>query len=510
MKTVEVSRLGKKIIWGKFLDSAKAVLPISIVILIASLMMGIERVFIFNFIVGDMLLIIGLAFFTIGSVASTVSIAEQIGEFIVKKRKLWLFILVAFLVGFMITVAEPALWVLADQFKAVVSQPMMILTVALGVGAFVVIALLRILKQFKLSTLFTISYAVLFLIAGIISFINPGFIPIAFDSGGVTTGPMAVPFIMALGFGISKIRGDKGSEEDSFGLIGIASIGPILSVLLLGLFYEPAVPVSDISTTFFEYLIINLIQMAIAILPFVLFFAIFQLIAFKMNRKRVIQIIIAFIYTYVGLVLFLTGANAGLVNIGTFIGNRIAGLDYNWILIPVGMLFGFLVVAAEPSVIALNRQVETVSAGAISRKFMMISLSIGVSVAIGLACLRVLTGISIWWILLPGYIIAVTLTRMTPTIFSSIAFDSGGAVSGAMTSAFLMPFALGASATIGTNVLLDAFGLVAFVAMAPLITIQLLGLFYKAKVKAFLSHADDSDIMDLKEVKHEATHINRS
>jgi len=502
--------LGKKIILGKFIDSAKAVLPISIVILIVCLIIGVEPVYLLNFIVGDILLIIGLAFFTIGSVASTVTIAEQIGEYIVKRRKLWLFMMVAFFVGFMITVAEPALWVLADQFKVVVSQPMMILSVALGVGVFVCLALLRILKQFKLSTLFIISYAVLFMIAGIISYINPGFIPIAFDAGGVTTGPMAVPFIMALGLGISKIRGDKSSEEDSFGLIGIASIGPILSVLVLGLFYEPAIPVSDTATSFMEYLVINLIQMAIAILPFVLFFAVFQCIAFKMNRKRVIQIMIAFVYTYIGLVLFLTGANAGLVNIGTFIGHHIAGLSYHWILVPIGMVFGFLVVAAEPSVIALNRQVETVSAGAISRKFMMISLSVGVSIAIGLACLRVLTGLSIWWILLPGYLIAVTLTKFTPTIFSSIAFDSGGAVSGAMTSAFLMPFALGASATIGTNVLLDAFGLVAFVAMAPLITIQLLGLFYKAKVKAILSQADDSDIMDLKEVKHEATHINRS
>ncbi|MFA5419961.1 MAG: DUF1538 domain-containing protein [Bacteroidales bacterium] len=461
----------------------QAVLPISLVILIISLLIGVDSKDILNFIIGDVFLIVGLAFFSIGSVASTVAIAESIGQFIVKKKRLFLFIFVAFMVGFMITVAEPALWVLADQFKTVVTEPVLILTVAVGVGLFVVIALLRILTQFKLSTLFIISYGILFIIAGIISLVNPGFIPVAFDSGGVTTGPMAVPFIMSLGLGISKARGDKSSDEDSFGLIGIASIGPILSVLFLGLFVEPSVPISDTSTTFVEYFLINLYQMAIAILPFVLFFAVFQVIAFKLNKKRVLKIIIAFLSTYVGLVLFLTGANAGLVNIGTYIGGYFGDMSWNWVLIPLGMIFGFMVVAAEPSVIALNRQVEDVSAGAISRKLMMLSLSIGVSGAIGLACLRVITGISIWWILLPGYALTILLTFFSPKIFSSIAFDSGGAVSGAMTSAFLMPFALGAASVIGTNILEDAFGLVAFVAMAPLITIQLLGLIYKSKLK---------------------------
>jgi hypothetical protein len=489
--------LGVKIILGKLLESIKATLPISVIILGVSLIIQIDTPLIISFIIGDILLILGLTLFSIGSSASMVSIAESIGIYIVKKRSLWIYILVAFLVGFMITIAEPALWVLADQFKTVVTEPVLIFSVSVGVGSFVVLALLRILTQFRLSTLFMISYFILFLVAIIVAQFNPEFIPVAFDSGGVTTGPMAVPFIMALGFGISKSRGDRASEEDSFGLIGVASIGPILSVLILGLFYEPVIPISDTSTTFMEYLVMNLIQMAIAILPFVLFFTIFQLIAFKLNKKRVITILIAFVYTYVGLVLFLTGANAGLVNIGHAIGNYFANLDFNWILIPLGMIFGFTIVAAEPSVVALNRQVEEVSAGAISRKFMMASLSVGVSIAIGLAILRVITGISIFYILIPGYILAIVLTQFTPKIFSSIAFDSGGAVSGAMTSAFLMPFALGASSTLGTNILLDAFGLVAFVAMTPLITIQLLGLIYKMKQQKIQVTDIDDDIMDL-------------
>ena len=462
-----------------------------------SIIIGIETPLIIRFIIGDLLLILGLTLFSIGSSASMVAIAESIGTYIVKKRNLWLYITVAFLVGFMITIAEPALWVLADQFKMVVKEPVFIFSVSIGVGTFVVLALLRILTQFRLTTLFIISYAILFIVAIIVAQINPAFIPVAFDSGGVTTGPMAVPFIMALGFGISKSRGDRSSEEDSFGLIGIASIGPIISVLILGFFYEPVTPISDTSTTFLQYFVANLIQMAIAILPFVLFFTVFQLIAFKLNKKRVITVLIAFVYTYIGLVLFLTGANAGLVNIGYAIGSFFASLDFAWILIPLGMIFGFTIVAAEPSVVALNHQVEEVSAGAISKKFMMASLSVGVSIAVGLSLLRVLTGIHIFYILIPGYVIALVLTIFTPKIFSSIAFDSGGAVSGAMTSAFLMPFALSASSTFGTNILTDAFGLVALVAMTPLITIQLLGLVYQLKLQKVRIAEEDNDIMDL-------------
>ncbi|MDY0210079.1 MAG: DUF1538 domain-containing protein [Acholeplasma sp.] len=488
----------QSVLVNKIKESLIAVLPVSIVILVLMPFVGVQSKDVLNFFIGIVFLVIGLALFQIGSIASMVSIAEDIGIFIIRKRNIVIFVLVAFVVGFMITVAEPALWVLADQFKSVISQPVLILSVSLGVGIFVIIALMRILFQFKLRTLFLISYGILFIIALIVSRIRPEFVPIAFDSGGVTTGPMAVPFIMSLGFGISHARGDKASDQDSFGLIGIASIGPIMSVLILGLFVTPSIPISDTSTTFIGYLIMNLIQMAIAILPFIGFFFVFQLVAFKFSKKKVYKILIAFGYTYFGLVLFLTGANAGFVNIGTYIG-RYFGQEAMWLLIPMGMVFGLLVVPAEPSVIALNRQVEEISAGAISSRFMMIALSIGVSLAIGLALLRVVTGLSIWWILLPGYVITILLTFITPSIFSSIAFDSGGAVSGAMTSAFLMPFALGASDVIeSSNVLLDAFGLVAFVAMAPLITIQVLGLIASRKRKRIISAETDDEIIELK------------
>lgn len=478
-----------------------AVTPISIIIIILSIILRLPLNLFFNFFIGNIFLVLGLTLFSIGSQHSTVAIAESIGEYVVKRKKLWFFIFIAFLVGFLITVAEPALWVLADQVKSVVIEPVMILSVAAGVGFFLIIALLRILFQFQLRILILISYGILFILAVIVTTVNPEFIPLSFDSGGVTTGPMAVPFIMSLGFGISKSRGDKSSDEDSFGLIGVASIGPILSVLVLGLFNSPTIPSLDTSTTFFEYLVLYIIQMAIAIVPFILFFLVFHIFVFKFSKSKVIKISITFFYTYVGLVLFLTGANAGLVNIGNYIGGFFGNKGFAWILIPLGMVFGFTIVAAEPSVITLNRQVEEVSAGAINRKFMMASLSIGVSLAVGLAMLRVLTGISIWWIIFPGYTLALALMFFTPKIFSSIAFDSGGAVSGAMTSAFLIPFALGAAEVSGANILLDAFGLVALVAMTPLITIQLLGFIYKVKSEKIRPVPEDDEIIELSEVK---------
>lgn len=493
--------MGKKLIYMKLMESIQAVAPISLIIVVLSIIIQVPLNLIFNFIIGNLLLIIGLTLFSIGSYQSMVAIAASIGEYLVKRRKLAFFIGIAFLVGFLITVSEPALWVLADQVKAVIIEPVIILSIAIGVGIFIIIALLRILFQFQLRILIMFSYGLLFIIAIIVHLINPEFIPLAFDSGGVTTGPMAVPFIMSLGYGISKARGDKFSEEDSFGLIGVASIGPILAVLMLGLFNSPSAPVLDSSTTFLGYLVANIVQMAIAILPFIIFFLVFQIFVFKFSQTKVIKIFIAFFYTYIGLVLFLTGANAGLVNMGYYMGGYFAGTNFAWILIPIGMIFGFTIVFAEPSVIGLNRQVEEVSAGAINRKFMMTSLSIGVSIAVGLSLTRVLTGMSIWWILGPGYILALGLMFITPKIFSSIAFDSGGAVSGAMTSAFLMPYALGAAQALGSNILLDAFGLVAFVAMTPLITVQLLGLIYKVKLKKVKSTTSDDEIINLNEVK---------
>lgn len=482
------------------MESVSAVTPLSIAIIIISLLIGTPSSLIINFIIGVVFLIIGLTLFSIGSYQSTIALAESIGDYIIRKRKLWFFILIAFSVGFFITAAEPNLWVLADQVKTVVSEPVMIVCVAFGIGSFITLAVLRILFQIRLRKLLLIVYAIVISFAVVVYLLSPEFVSLAFDAGGGATGPMAVPFILSLGYGISKARGDKSSDEDSFGLIGIAAIGPIVAVLFLGLFNSPTVPEMDLSTTFFGYFVLSLSQMAIAILPFIAFFLAFHFLVFKYKKTKVLKTLIAFLYTYIGLVIFLTGANAGLVNIGHYIGSYLGNNGFSWALVPIGMLFGFTIVAAEPSVLALNHQVEEVTAGAINRKVMMIALSIGVSVAIGLSMIRVLTGISILWFLLPGYAIALGLSFITPKIFTSIAFDSGGAASGALTTAFLTPFAFGAADVLNANILLDAFGLIAFVVMAPLITIQLLGLIYKIKLEKINVAAVKDEVINLSEV----------
>ena len=316
---------------------------------------------------------------------------------------------------------------------------------------------------------------------------------VAFDSGGVTTGPMTVPFIMAFGIGISAIRSDKHAADDSFGLVSLCSIGPIIAVLILGMIYKPDsasyvptfIPEIDNSVElwglFTEALPTYIEEMAVSLLPIVVFFAIFQLISRDINKKALIKIIIGLVYTYVGLFLFLTGVNVGFMPAGNYLGHVIAGLPYSWIIVPIGMIIGYFIVLAEPAVFVLTKQVEEITSGAISGKAMGLSLSLGVSASLGLAMIRVLTGISIMWFIIPGYAVALILTLFVPKIFTAIAFDSGGVASGPMTATFLLPFAMGACDALGGNIVADAFGVVAMVAMTPLITIQILGMVYKIK-----------------------------
>ena len=353
------------------------------------------------------------------------------------------------------------------------------------------VALLRILFQIPLNGLLIASYIVIFALA---AFAPKDFLAVAFDSGGVTTGPMTVPFIMALGLGVSSTRSDGKAGEDSFGLVALCSVGPILAVLVLALVYQAAgayvpnlVPEAgdsrELCRLFAQGFPVYAREMGAALAPIAAFFAVFQVVSLRMPRKNVLKIVVGLLYTYVGLVLFMTGVNVGFLPAGTYLGRQIAALDQNWVLIPIGMLMGWFIVQAEPAVHVLNRQVEELTSGAIPGKAMSTSLSIGVAVSIGLAMLRVLTGVSIFVLLVPGYLCAIGLSFVVPKIFTAIAFDSGGVASGPMTATFLLPFAMGACETLGGNVVTDAFGVVAMVAMTPLITIQLLGLAYKWKLR---------------------------
>ncbi len=474
----------------KLKETLKAVLPIIAIVLILSFTIApISPSILLSFLVGAVLLIVGMLFFSIGAEVAMTPMGERVGTTMTKSRKLLIMILCSFIMGFIITISEPDLQVLAEQVPSVPNMTL-ILAVALGVGCFLVIALLRMLFSIALSHMLLFFYIIIFALA---FFVPKDFLSVAFDSGGVTTGPMTVPFIMAFGIGISAIRSDKHAADDSFGLVSLCSIGPILAVLILGMIYHPesadyvpkVIPNVENSvelwTLFSSGIPTYMKEMTVSLLPIIVFFAIFQIVSRDIKKKALIRIIVGLIYTYIGLVLFLTGVNVGFMPAGNYLGHVIAGLPYAWIIVPIGMIIGYFIVLAEPAVFVLTKQVEEITSGAISAKAMGLSLSIGVATSLGLAMIRVLTGISIMWFLIPGYAIALILTLFVPKIFTAIAFDSGGVASGPMTATFLLPFAMGACDAIGGNIVADAFGVVAMVAMTPLITIQILGLIYRIK-----------------------------
>lgn len=474
----------------KINESLSSVLPITIIIFILSVtFVPIPIGTTIMFLGGASMLVVGMGFFSLGADMAMMPMGEGVGAQIFRMRNIWLAVFVCFLMGFMITVAEPDLQVLARQVPSVPSM-VLIATVALGVGVFLVVAFLRIVLQISLPKMLIGFYLALFVLA---AFTPRDFIPVAFDSGGVTTGPITVPFIMAFGLGLASVRSDKGSQDDSFGLVALCSIGPILAVLLLGIVYNPSdttytsVVAPEVATTrdvalqYAHECPEFIREVLFALVPICIFFLIFQFITHRYAKGQLIRISVGFVYTLIGLVLFLTGVNVGFIPVGHLIGSTIGGSDHPWVLIPLGMLIGYYIVNAEPAVHVLNKQVEEVTGGAISQRAMRLALSIGISCSLALTMVRILTGISIFWLLIPGYGAAMAITFFVPKIFTGIAFDSGGVASGPMTSTFLLPFAMGACESFGGNVLIDAFGVVAMVAMTPLITIQIMGLIYSRR-----------------------------
>lgn len=495
----------------KIQESLSSVLPITVIVLLISItLVPMEVGTLTLFLTGAFLLIVGMGFFQLGAEMSMTPIGQGIGSYLVKKSGLVLIILVCFVMGVFITLAEPDLQVLANQVASI-PNAVLIWTVAVGVGLFLVIAFLRILFHINLSRLLLVGYLGLFVLA----FFAPSeFTAVAFDSGGVTTGPMTVPFIMALGVGLSSARSDKNSANDSFGLVALCSLGPILMVLLLSIFYHPtdavyaAVEIPVVTTTydvireFVSALPDYTHEVLTSILPVVAVLVIFQLTTRTYRPRQLFRMGVGLVYTIVGLILFLTGVNVGFAPVGNLIGNGLGGGLTQWILIPIGIVIGYYIVKAEPAVQVLNEQVEELTGGMVSRTMMNAALSIGVAGAVALAMARVLTGINIFWILIPGYALALLFTRFVPPVFVGIAFDSGGVASGPMTSTFLLPLAMGACSAVGGNVVTDAFGIVALVALAPLIAIQIMGIIYSHKSKNLASanelSADDT-VIDLEE-----------
>ncbi|GHV71595.1 membrane protein [Spirochaetia bacterium] len=487
-----------KVLKAKIMEAFSSVLPITLIVLVVSVFQPMPSGMVLMFLVGAAMLIIGMGFFTLGADMAMIPMGEGIGIELTRSAKLGLIILVTLIMGVIITVAEPDLQVLARQVPSIPTMTL-ILTVAVGVGLFLVVAVLRTFIKIPLSILLVIFYLITFAVA----FFAPAeFVPVAFDSGGVTTGPITVPFILAMGVGVVSIRSDKNSQDDSFGLVALCSVGPILAVLLLGIFYRPSgtapesvlvVEAAD-SREIVKYFLLEMpryvgdVAMALGVLA--AFFIIFQIISRRYKKHQLPRIMVGFLYTFIGLVVFLTGVNVGFIPVGQLLGSQLAASSFKWILVPLGILIGYYIVAAEPAVHVLTKQVEEISSGAITAKVLKRGLAIGMAAALAITMTRILLGIPIMYILIPGYALALVLTFFVPRIFTGIAFDSGGVCSGPMTSTFLLPLAMGTCEGAGRDLMTDAFGIVAMVAMTPLIVIQLMGLVYDRKTKRSVLQAE--------------------
>ena len=505
---------GKSVFLAKLKEAASSVLPVVIIVAVLSLFwIPLQTDLMLAYIVGAVLVVLGMALFTVGSDISMTQIGTHIGASLTKSRNLIFILIVSFLLGLAITISEPDLQVLAKNVPAI-DTTVLIIAVSIGVGAFLSLSMARILYRISLRWLLVGCYGLIFLLT-LLS--DTSFIPVAFDSGGVTTGPMTVPFIMALGLGCASIRSDNMANNDSFGLIGLCSVGPVLIVLILGFIYpsaaneEAAMSIASYANTvavghgYLDAIPGQLHEVLIALFPIIVFFLLFQIFSLRLSRRPLFRILIGLLITLAGLMLFLTGVNVGFSSLGYQLGHEIAQSKNRFLLIPLSAVMGWFIINAEPAVHVLNKHVEELSAGAISARAMGLSLSIGVAAAMSLSMFRAITGISILWFIVPGYLISLALAFLVPSTFTAIAFDSGGVASGPLTAAFMLPFAMGAVQALGGNVMTDAFGLVALVAMMPLITVQIMGAIsvLTSRHSVAKPHAmvySDSDIIELWEI----------
>ncbi len=501
-------------ILNKLKETAVSVLPVmAIVLFLGFTFVPLEKIMLARFVAGGLLLIIGLTIFLLGVDLGIQPMGERCGAELTKKRSLVLLLGVAFIIGFIVTAAEPDIQVFGDQVRSLfpfVKKISITFVIAGGVGLFIMLGLLRTVLNLSIKWTFFIAYALLFAV----SFFTPdSFIGIAFDSGGATTGPMTVPFIMALGLGVSSVRDDN---DNSFGLTGVCSVGPVMAALIyaivlksggafsssagamkeLGEAGEMAAEAGSLITGGFLSQVFSPFgnvaghvfrEAMISIAPLFGLFIIFQLLLLKMTKRQVIRIIIGFVYAFIGLTVFLIGVNGGFSQAGAALGQKLGELAVNrggiWyaLLIGTGLALGAIIVCAEPAVWVLSEQVEHVSGGTIKRKALLLFLSVGTAIAIGLSMWRAVTGFNLRYILIPGYVIAMLLMIFCPSLFSGIAFDSGGVASGPLTSTFVLSFTLGAAASgKGGN---DSFGVIALVAMMPLLAIQIMGIIFKMKQK---------------------------
>lgn len=473
-----------------------SVLPITIIVLILNFTISpVETPLLIRFLIGAVFIVIGLSVFLVGVDIGVTPIGNVMGNSIAKTNKLVIVIIAGLILGLFISIAEPDLQILGGQVASVtggeVGKLSMVIVVSIGIAIMLAIGLTRIVYSFPLYKLLTVIYGVIFAIA---IFTSPEFLAISFDASGATTGAMTVPFILALATGVSKIKKDsKQSEKDSFGLVAIASTGAILAVMMMSIVSKTKeiVGVAEVEAEITNAIIapfINKIphialEILLALSPILIIFLIFQRIKFKLSKRLVRKILFGMLFSFIGLVIFLVGVNAGFMDVGTVVGHSIASLENKSYIVIVGFILGFVTILAEPAVYVLTHQIEDVTSGYVKRNVVMITLAIGVGVAVALSMIRIIIpGIQLWHYLVPGYIICIGLMYVVPKLFVGMAFDSGGVASGPMTATFILAFAQGAAESIeGADVLVDGFGMIAMVAMTPIIALQILGLIFKIK-----------------------------
>ena len=475
-----------------FKDTLIAVVPICFLVVLISLIFKVNVITIDSFLLSAFLLTIGITLFTFGADVSMMLIGEKLGTKLIRSKKILLIVFVCFLIGIFITLAEPDLRVLASQITSIPSTRL-ILFVSLGVGIFLMIAALKILFKLSLNTILIISYMIVF---SLTVFVPSDFIPIAFDSSGVTTGPISVPFILALGLGLNSLKKEDTGNDDGFGLIGLCSIGPKIMVLLLGILFVGANNFDTNKLTLSEEFITCLKEVFISMSPIIAIFLIIKFFTKSFNLKQTKKVVVGLLSTLLGLCLFLTGVNYGFMNEGFVLGEKFINLNYKELIIPFVMLLGFLVVFAEPAVKILTEKVEDVTEGSIKESVMKVSISIGVSLAVLISVIRIFTGIPVIYFLAGGYLLAILLMMVSPKVFTAIGFDAGGCVCGPLTATFILPLLVGVTSSLGGNIYTDAFGLIALVAMSPVIMVQLLGVVFKIKTKVKIYKDIDEEIVD--------------
>lgn len=478
-------------------ESYMEIIPIIFIVMMLAIFLHIPILKIYSFLLGGVLLIIGKSLFSLGAKVGIELFGKRLGTSLGKKGNIIVIIITIFLIGFVLTLSEPDLLVLAGQLPSI-PKSILVLLVSVSVGIFLVLGMLKSIYRLNFNTLILISYGIIFLL---MMLVPSSFYAIAFDSGGATTGPITVPFIVALGLGLSSLRTDKDAKKDGFGSLALCSIGPVIVVLILGLFYntDSFYDINSLTmdggvySLYFNSLISSFKEVLVTLLPLVILFLVYGFITKCFSKRDVKRIIVGFILVLLGFSIFLVGTSVGFISMGYLLGESLSMNNIAYVSIPIGMVLGYLIVSAEPAVNLLNEQIDNITSGSIKRKTVGRCLSIAVALAVGVSFYRAITGFSIAPIIIVGYLVCIVLSFFVNRLFTGISFDAGGAVSGPLTVSFLLPLAIGITYNLGGNIMTDAFGLVALVTLFPIIVIQVFGLIYKYKSKILGTYDDYDD-----------------